>query len=285
MAAVLQGNEWIYGGVLALVLLPWFAAWWWVRRSRRSTPLPAEWSLTARPLFTADERAVYRQLREALPHHTVLAKLPLVRFCQPLEAQKVRYWYDLLGSIHVSFVVCSANGRVLAAVDLETDKASSRRAALIKQNVLSVCRIRHLKCRADQLPSVAELQLLVPHQGAVARSVPPAAAHTLTEARTTLAHTVRARRAERSALWQDSTFSQDSFFMQDSRMDTNFGQSDFPGLNSVPPLQTPTRSRVSAERASALRRQVEEHEDTTPGALQIGGVVIDGLTPAHNAGR
>lgn len=282
--AVLQGNEWILlSGALALGLLPWLLTWWWARRKRRQKPLPAEWSLTARPLFTADERAVYRQLREALPHHTVLAKLPLVRFCQPLDAQKVRYWYDLLGSIHVSFVVCSANGRVLAAVDLETDKPTSRRTAQIKQNVLNACRIRHLKCRADQLPSVAELQLLVPHQGAAARPAPPAAAHTLSEARTTLAHTVRARRAERSALWQDSTFSHDSFFVPDSRIDTTFGQSDFSGLSSVPPAYASARARAVA-RPAAPRREAPDTDDSQPG-LQIGGVVIDALAPAHNPGR
>ena len=59
------------------------------------------------------ERAVHRQLREALPHHIVLSKLPLVRFCQPADPKSVRYWFDLLGANHVTFAVCSANGRVL----------------------------------------------------------------------------------------------------------------------------------------------------------------------------
>lgn len=271
-----QGNAWILGALLALGLLGLVA--WWRKRSRGPAPLPAEWSLTARPLFTADERAVYRQLREALPHHIILAKLPLVRFCQPLNAQKVRYWYDLLGSIHVSFVVCSANGRVLAAVDLETDRPSSRRAALIKQNVLNACRVRHLKCHANQLPSMAELQLLVPHQGAAARPAPPAAGYTLSEARTTLAHTVRARRAERTALWQDSSFAQDSFFMPDSRIDTNFMQSDF---HSVPPALPPEAPRRAAARPAT---SATEHQPREPD-LQIGGVVIDSLAAAHGNSR
>lgn len=275
-----QGNAWILGAaVLAFGVLLGLLAWWW-QRSRRPAPLPAEWSLTARPLFTADERAVYRQLREALPHHTVLAKLPLVRFCQPLDAQRVRYWYELLGSIHVSFVVCSANGRVLAAVDLETDRPASRRAAVIKQNVLNACRIRHLKCQANQLPSVAELQLLVPHQGAAARPAPPAAGYTLSEARSTLAHTVRARRAERTAMWQDSSFAQDSFFMPDSRIDTMFGHSDFSGVNSVPPtLPAVQQPRAVASRPATTAKQ----EDSAD--LQIGGVVIDSLAGAHGGNR
>ena len=91
--------------------------------------MPTEWALTARPVFSTDERRVYRQLREALPHHIVLSKLPLVRFCQPNDPQQVRYWYELLGSIHVTFAICSANGRVLAAIDLDTDRGNSRRVA------------------------------------------------------------------------------------------------------------------------------------------------------------
>ena len=113
-------------------------------------------------MFTTDERRVYRLLREALPHHVVLSKLPLVRFCQPTEPSDVRYWYDLLGAIHVTFAVCSPNGRVLAAIDLDTDRGSSRRTLQIKQSVLGACRVRYLRCPVDHLPSAAELQLLVP---------------------------------------------------------------------------------------------------------------------------
>ncbi|MCK7500155.1 MAG: hypothetical protein MZW92_64980 [Comamonadaceae bacterium] len=69
-----------------------------------------------------DERRVYRQLREALPHHIVLSKLPLVRFCQPTDPNEVRFWYELLGSTDVTFAICSANGRVLAAIDLDTER-------------------------------------------------------------------------------------------------------------------------------------------------------------------
>lgn len=135
--------------------------------------LPAEWSLTARPVFTADERRVFRLLREALPHHVVLSKLPLVRFCQPTEAKEVRYWFDLLGASHVTFAVCSPNGRVLAAIDLDGERGVVPRSLQIKQAVLSACRVRYLRCAMDQLPSVAELQLLVP-QGSNPRGPLPA---------------------------------------------------------------------------------------------------------------
>lgn len=151
---------------------------WALRRpAYANRGLPAEWSLTARPVFTSDERRVFRLLREALPHHVVLSKLPLVRFCQPTEAKEVRYWFDLLGASHVTFAVCSPNGRVLAAIDLEGERGVTPRSLQIKHAVLSACRVRYLRCAMDQLPSIAELQLLVP-QGSNPRGPLPAPAAT-----------------------------------------------------------------------------------------------------------
>lgn len=151
---------------------------WALRRPAYANKgLPAEWSLTARPVFTTDERRVFRLLREALPHHVVLSKLPLVRFCQPTEAKEVRYWFDLLGASHVTFAVCSPNGRVLAAIDLEGERGVTPRSLQIKHAVLSACRVRYLRCAPDQLPSIAELQLLVP-QGSNPRGPLPAPAAT-----------------------------------------------------------------------------------------------------------
>lgn len=149
---------------------------WALRRPAYANKgLPAEWSLTARPVFSADERRIFRLLREALPHHVVLSKLPLVRFCQPTETKEVRYWFDLLGASHVTFAVCSPNGRVLAAIDLEGERGVTTRSLQIKHAVLSACRVRYLRCAPDQLPSIAELQLLVP-QGSNARGPLPAPA-------------------------------------------------------------------------------------------------------------
>src|SRR5512139_3779273 len=100
----MQAQPWI----IALAALAGFVlasgAWiWFMRRPTKPTPLPTEWNLTPRPVFTTDERRVYRLLREALPHHIVLSKLPMVRFSQPTDPAQVRYWYDLLGAIHVTF--------------------------------------------------------------------------------------------------------------------------------------------------------------------------------------
>jgi len=216
------------------------------RKPKGASPLPADWTLGPRPVFSADERRIYRQLREALPHHIVLSKLPLVRFCQPNDPRQVRYWYDLLGGIHVTFAVCSANGRVLAAVDLAMDGASAApsRITQIKQAVLGACRIRYLRCPADHLPSIPELQMLVPQSAVSTRGPQPAPAPAVHQARATLANSVASRRRERTTLWQDSGFFHDSFFAPDSRPLAS-GNSVLGALeqvmgNSGPPTEPPT---------------------------------------------
>ena len=223
-------------------------------RKPQVKPLPTEWSLAPRPVFSTDERRVYRQLREALPHHIVLSKLPLVRFCQPNDPQDVRYWYELLGSIHVTFAICSANGRVLAAIDLDTDRGNSRRVLQIKQSVLGACRVRYLRCPVDHLPSVAELQLLVPQSVASSRGPQPAPSRPRT--RSDDVRESSSRRRERNALWQDSSFFQDSFFAPDNRVDT-----------------TVTGELPNSRLDGAAAQQASVYGDNAPDDLS--GVVVD----------
>jgi len=258
-----------FTAVLATFLV---AALWAVRRKGApGKPLPSEWSLAPRPVFSTEERRVYRQLREALPHHVILSKLPLVRFCQPSDPDEVRYWYDLLGSIHVTFAICSANGRVLATIDLDNDRGASRRVMQIKQSVLGACRIRYLRCPIDHLPSVPELQLLVPHSSPT-RAPQPAPAHTsLHPARDSLASAVASRRTERTALWQDSSFFQDSFFAPDTRGDDSFGNSELAGLG---PNSAPHGVRGNGAGTREARGAQQGDAD------EIAGVVVD--TPRHS---
>ncbi len=226
---------WVLASVSLAILVTAAVLRWLRSRPQAPLPLPAEWALTARPIFTTEERRVYRQLREALPHHIVLSKLPLVRFCQPNDPDDTRFWYQLLGSIHVTFAICSANGRVLAAVDLDADRTNSRRVVQIKQSVLGACRVRYLRCPADHLPSIPELQLLVPQSSGAARGPQPAPTM---QAVADAAAAVASRRRERQALWKDSSFFHDSFFSPDSRTDTG-PPSDFGGLRRDAPSGTP----------------------------------------------
>jgi hypothetical protein len=273
----MQTLPWIAAGMglslLAMALLRWI---WLATRPPGVKPLPTEWALSARPVFSTDERRVYKLMRDALPHHVVLSKLPLVRFCQPSDPGEVRFWYDLLGAINVTFAVCSANGRVLAAIDLDTDRGNSRRVLQIKQSVLGACRVRYLRCPVDNLPSAAELQLLVP-SAAASRGPQPAPSSGLDEARDSLANTVAHRRAQRSALWQDSSLFQDSFFAPDSRTD-GFGSSEF---SALPPSALAAVTQLRPASGAGNRSG-----NTAPSGSRglssedIAGVVVDTTAPA-----
>ena len=239
---------------------------WWAGRTTpaKAPALPEHWALTARPVFSAAERQLLQRLQEALPQHTVLPKLPLVRLCQPLDPEQFRYWFDLIGGAYVTFAVATPGGRVLLALDLEHDRPGSRRAEKIKMSVLAACRVRHVKAHADNLPSIAEIKLMVPEAGATA----PVHQQSMQRASATLAHTVRARRAERGP-GVDSGFAHDSFFAMDhgrfesdphsrpSALGRTSGLAPLsstrgPADLSMPSLRTPARAEVQLDVSKVL---------------------------------
>ncbi|MDH0864162.1 DUF2726 domain-containing protein [Mitsuaria sp. GD03876] len=295
---------WIIAGLSALAVVGLLAALLLRRPRRERKPLPSEWSLSPRPVFSADERRVFRLLREALPHHVVMCKLPMVRFCQPTEARDVRYWYELLGGISVNFAICSPNGRVLAAIDIETERAGSARSLQIKQAVLAACRIRYLRSSVDNLPSATELQLLVPYSNQGSRAgmaAMPRAGHGVAHAPSAPAAPARrgapAAPTARNTLWNDSPVFSDSFFAPDSRYDAYGGDTTHSALSPLPPAEPRARGyrpRAGAPDPSGFRdsqlRDPQAREPqyrdsqfgrdfpTLPGDVpdpDIGGVVVD----------
>jgi hypothetical protein len=269
----MQSLPWIVALVASALLTAMLTAWAVRRRKPKGpAPLPTEWGLTARPVFSTDERRVYRLLREALPHHIVLSKLPLVRFCQPNDPAEVQYWYELLGGNNVSFAICSANGRVLAAIDLDTERNNSRRILQIKQSVLGACRVRYLRCPVDNLPTVAELQLLVPSSNSPARGPQPTStpSREVRAARQAASHSSAGRRGVRAPLWQDSF--QDSFFAPDNRLE-GLGNSEFAALTVARPLSAPVADPDPAPSDPSVE---------SPG--EGGGVVVD-ATKSFSASR
>ncbi|MES2887079.1 MAG: DUF2726 domain-containing protein [Pseudomonadota bacterium] len=169
--------------LIGLLLVAGSLAALWLQQKKKpaAPPLPKEWALTARAVFTTGERRVYRMLKETLPNHVILSKLPLVRFCQPIDLGQLRYWYDLLGTNYVSFAICAPNGRVLAAIDIDKDRSSDanphlRRSMKIKRSVLRSCRVRYLRTPAGKLPSAAEIHALLPKAATAATAAAAAAA-------------------------------------------------------------------------------------------------------------
>jgi hypothetical protein len=83
--------------------------------------------------------------------------------------------------------------------------------------VLGACRVRYLRCPVDHLPSVPELQALVPQHPGATRAPHPAPTAPAPYPSSSLAGTIPSRRRERTTLWRDSGFFQDSFFAPESR--------------------------------------------------------------------
>jgi len=198
---------------------------WTALKRRRGAVWPRQWHLNARPVFTTEERALFRALQTALPNHVILAKLNVMRFCQPAEGFDARRWYDRLQTLNVSFAICTINGTVMSVIDLESKhKPQSSRSQRMKEAVLESARVRYLRCQTGQWPQGA---LLAPWvlgnnhiQAAEPASVPSSQSDSpLSNAGHELARKLRERRAERAARWAESSFAQDSFFAMDSRFD------------------------------------------------------------------
>jgi hypothetical protein len=215
----MQTIPWMVPLAIFVLLILVFGIWILERKTRKPIELPKEWTLTARPVFTTDERRGYRLLREALPHHVILSKLPLVRMCQPVDPNEVRYWFELLNSSHVTFAVCSANGRVLIAIDLDNERSgNTNRMVQIKRSVLNACRVHYLRYPSNQMPTAEELQSLAASGGAPVMQTAQQAL-------------IASSTSNRSPLWRDSAAFQDSFFAPDSRDDST--SSGFTPLSSA----------------------------------------------------
>lgn len=217
---------------------------WHTQRKRRVKVWPQSFNLSARPLFTTEERLMFRELKAALPNHVVLAKINLLRFCQANRDSEARLWFDRLHPLTVSFAVCTPNGTVVSAIDLEApNRKVSARGQRLKEATLDACRVRYLRCVAGQRPDIITLAQWA--LGAAPLHV-PGAESPLVQARVELAqklHRRRAERAERSreSSFQDSSFG-DSFFATDSRFDA---------ANSTPaPLADSQEAPVFATRVS-----------------------------------
>ena len=98
------------------------------------------------------------------------------------------------------------------------------------------------------------------------------------------ASTVASRRAQRTALWQDSSVFQDSFFAPDSRQDS-LGNSEFASLAFANPRQPVPRSangyngNLAGRNGEAPYVGARDRDD----AEEPAGVVVD--TPAPHASR
>ena len=201
------------------LLLGW-AGHAYVTRARHQN-WPKRWNLQARPLLNAHERALFRELQATLPQHVVFAKVNVLRFCQAADTRDARAWYDRLQALNVSLLVCTPNGVVISAIDLESQSPAPRstgRSQKLKEAALEACRVRYLRCRPGQWPQGALMAAWALGQD-VATPQHERSGDEFNDAGDQLARKLKERRAERAALWAESSFAQDSFFAFDSRFD------------------------------------------------------------------
>lgn len=208
--------------LLTLVVGAGVAHWWHTAHQNEVKAWPRAFNLHARPLFTTEERLMFRELKLALPNHVVLAKLNLLRFCQADRESEARLWFDRLHTLNVSFAVCTPNGTVVSVIDLDTpNRAISPRSQRIKAAALDACRIRYLRCQVGQRPEsaiLAQWALGATPSAEVVGNSP------LVQARAELAQKLNRRREERATRQRDSTFADsgfaDSFFAFDGPTET-----------------------------------------------------------------
>jgi len=133
------------------------------------------------------------------------------------------------------------------------------RATRIKQSVLGACRIRYLRCAPDHLPSIPELQLLVPQAPTASRGPQPAPSPSSVQGVNGLLHpngrglahpqasTATQRRRERATLWSETLDFNDSFFASAHRFDHS-SLGDLGAMSEAPDAAAPNRTAGQAAR-------------------------------------
>ncbi len=211
--------EWI---VLIVVLALLVGIFWWRSRPK---PLPSDWPLAPRTLFSGQEEQVFQFLRNAFPEHLVLAKVPLARFMRLKKGEDPNVWFPLINPLHVTFIVCTQKGFVIGALDLPTEGNSSASANTLKQRALQVCGIKYMSLTGSALPTAHMLRTMMlgsapepdrPHSEFYRQS----SFGDIDAARAKLDETIKNKRSGREGWSPDSIAGADSFLSSDTRINS-----------------------------------------------------------------
>jgi Protein of unknown function (DUF2726) len=210
--------EW---GMLAAAILAIVGAFWF--RSRKK-PLPGDWPLAPRPLFSGQEEQVFLFLRNAFPEHLVLAKVPLARFMRLKKGEDPNVWFPLINPLHVTFIVCTQKGFVIGALDLPTEANMSASANTLKQRALQVCGIKYMSLTGAALPTAHMLRAMMLGSGDPEPDRPHSEFYRsstfgdIDAARAKLDETIKNKRSGRESWSQDSIVGADTFINSDTRI-------------------------------------------------------------------
>ena len=150
-------------GVLLGAAMGVFLHWGWVRRGASNRlRLPARWLLNARALVNSEEQKVWTWLRAAFPDHSVMVKVPVMRFSIPstrdLPENNNQRWHQLLEGVYCTFSVCTLDGKVLGCVDVPGKRGLSRGQREMKEELLLACGIGYTTVRSTSLPSAGAMR-------------------------------------------------------------------------------------------------------------------------------
>lgn len=134
----------------------------WAQLSRsRSRALPVHWGVKAKPIVNSRECLYYSLLRQTFPSLQVLMKVMLPQFLNVAAekgAQAVNY---RLRDLSVTYLLCTREGRALAAIDVLDAKQSNPVQGAVKRVALEAAEIRYIELPAEPIATAEVLQLLV----------------------------------------------------------------------------------------------------------------------------
>ncbi|MES2362740.1 MAG: DUF2726 domain-containing protein [Pseudomonadota bacterium] len=113
------------------------------RAVKRGRPVPVQWQLQARPLFTDVEHTVWHWLKSAFYDHYVLVKIPVIRFLSPRSMAEGEYAHELLKGVYCSFTVCASDGTVIGCVDVPGPSGLKASKRDMKQKLFAGCGIAY----------------------------------------------------------------------------------------------------------------------------------------------
>lgn len=135
-----------------------------------------DWPPQATRVLTVAERRAHELLRSTLPGMLVLAQVPLSRFLHVPTRHSYVDWMQRVGGLSADLLVCNADSRVLAVIDIR-DQAQSERARRRHERMARVLKAAGIEVQVwseEHLPSPTELRSLL--AGVLARSAAPAVA-------------------------------------------------------------------------------------------------------------
>lgn len=130
------------------------------RKAREALDTVSSWPPEATRVLTICEREAFRRLSHALPDHFVLAQVPLARFIRVPTRHSYAEWLARVGYTCADLLVCDANSKVMAVVEVRSlhESERSRRRHERMAEVLRKAGLTVLVWQQERLPTEAQIR-------------------------------------------------------------------------------------------------------------------------------